>query len=73
VYSLRTSLNVRGQVFEKVGRDLYKVKYGDNYTVLFGCQMVAQATEMGDGEGDILDSIILCAYADLQRNYVHKE
>ena len=50
---LATSLNVRGQVIEKVGRDLYKVKYGDNYIVLFGCQMVPQATEMGDGEGDM--------------------
>ena len=49
-HGLVTSLNVRGQVTEKVGTDLYKVKHGDNYIVLFGCQMVPQAMVMGDEE-----------------------
>ena len=79
---LASTLNVRGQVNEKVGRDLYRVKYGDSYIVLFGCQMVPQEKGMDDVEkitradsvgcslsnDVILDKISV--YADLQRNFI---
>ena len=37
---LVNTLNVRGEVKEKIGRDLYKVHYGDRFSSYFGCQMV---------------------------------
>lgn len=37
---LATTLNIIGIVEEKVGRDLYKVKHGNQSIVLFGNEMV---------------------------------
>ena len=82
---LVSTLNVRGEVKEKVGRDLYKVQYEDRYIVLFGCQMVPH-TELSDTDACPVSlvsgnssSLITNAdlvldkvyvYADLQRNYI---
>ena len=80
---LASTLNVRGNVTEKIGTDLYQVEYGDKSIVLFGCQMVGEDTVIGHHQdspsaGSELQlskeklTLFLRKYevADLQRNFI---
>ena len=76
--SLATTLNVEGCIEEKVGRDLYRVGYGDVHVTLFASEMVPSTCNKGNSGIDIqgtktweqpliLDKI--CVYADMQRSF----
>ena len=74
---IATTLNVEGCIEEKVGRDLYRVSYGDLHVTLFAAEMVPNTVSTGNSAIDvqrtttwepriILDKI--CVYADMQRS-----
>ena len=80
-HSIVSTLNVQGEVLEKVGRDLYKVAYNDSTIVTFGSQMVPCSSGDKDmrtaevsksrntlSQLEVLDKIT--SYADVQRNRV---
>ena len=83
---LASTLNVRGNVTEKIGTDLYQVEYGDKSIVLFGCQMVGEDTVIGHHQDSpstgselqlskeklTIDFVLekIYEFADLQRNFI---
>ena len=79
---LANALNVRGKVLEKIGIDLYRVQYGQENIVLFGCQMVGANTEKHSSTSDVqadhcMDTLTLdfmvekiYEFSDVQRSYV---
>ena len=75
---IATTLNVEGCIEEKVGRDLYRVSYGDLHVTLFAAEMVPNTVSTGNSAIDvqrtttwepriILDKI--CVYADIQCSF----